>query len=301
MTATQPSHKPRVAFVGTGIMGAPMCAHVLEAGYPTRIWNRSRLKADAFAARGGIVCDSVPEAIDGADFVLCMLDTGDTIDHVLFEAVADIGPAVNSLAEGAVVIVMSSISVETTVRHSSYLAARGVAYMDAPVSGGERGATGATLTIMAGGDEAVCAQAQPLLETMGRVTRVGPVGAGQLAKLVNQAIVGITIGAVAEALILAQRGGADPALVRAALLGGFADSTILRQHGQRMVEHAFAPGARAELQLKDLRNARLHAAQLGIELPFLCLAEQQFQRMCERGLSQLDHSALYLMLEQPDG
>ena len=294
------SGRPAVAFIGTGIMGAPMCGHVLAAGYPTRVWNRTRAKAEPLAARGGRVCESVAEAISGADYVLCMLDTGDVIDHVLFSATARDAAAVDALAKGAVLIVMSSIPVETTRRQATYLAARGVAYIDAPVSGGERGAIERTLTIMAGGDENVVAHARSLLETMGRVTRVGPTGAGQLAKLANQAIVGITIGAVAEALSLARQGGADLAAVRAALLGGFADSAILRQHGQRMIEGAFEPGGRARLQLKDLRTARLLAAELGIELPLLHLAERQFEHLCDRGLGDLDHSALYLLLDRSD-
>jgi 3-hydroxyisobutyrate dehydrogenase-like beta-hydroxyacid dehydrogenase len=287
-----------VAFLGTGIMGAPMCGHVLDAGYRTRVWNRTRAKAELLAARGGHVCESVVEAISGADVVLCMLDTGDVIDHVLFSGTARDPAAVDSLASGAVLIVMSSIPVDTTRRQATHLSARGVEYVDAPVSGGEKGAIEHTLTIMAGGEEALIERVRPLLETMGRVTRVGPTGAGQLAKLANQAIVGITIGAVAEALTLARRGGADPAAVRAALLGGFADSAILRQHGQRMIDGAFHPGGRAQLQLKDLRTARLLAATLGVELPLLQLAEQQFQHMCDQGLAHLDHSALYLMLDR---
>jgi 2-hydroxy-3-oxopropionate reductase len=289
-----------VAFLGTGIMGAPMCGHLLDAGYPTRVWNRTRAKAEPLAARGGRLCESVVEAISGADYVLCMLDTGDVIDHVLFGSTARDAAAADSLAKGAVLIVMSSIPVETTRRQATHLAARGVGYVDAPVSGGEKGALERTLTIMAGGDESVVERVRPLLETMGRVTRVGPTGAGQLSKLANQAIVGITIGAVAEALTLVRRGGADPAAVRAALLGGFADSAILRQHGQRMIDGAFEPGGRARLQLKDLRTARLLAAELGVELPLLQLAEQQFQQMCDRGLAELDHSALYLLLDESD-
>src|ERR1044072_7529091 len=200
-----------VAFVGTGIMGVPMCGHVLDAGYPTRVWNRTRAKAEPLAARGARICDSVVEAIGGADFVVCRLDTGDVIDHVLFSTTARDTAAADAMAKDAVLIVMSSIPVETTRRQAAYLAARGVAYVDAPVSGGEKGAIERSLTIMAGGDQSVVERVRPLLETMGRVTRVGPTGAGQLAKLANQAIVGITIGAVAEALTLARQGGADPA------------------------------------------------------------------------------------------
>jgi 3-hydroxyisobutyrate dehydrogenase-like beta-hydroxyacid dehydrogenase len=291
---------PTVAFLGTGIMGARMCTHVLRAGYPTRVWNRTRSKADALAVSGAVVCESAAEAIAAADYVICMLDTGDVIDHVLFADIAGREAAVDRLAANAVLIVMSSIPVATAKRQATRLAARGVRYVDAPVSGGEKGATEATLTIMAGGDTDVIEQARALLETMGRVTRVGPTGAGQLAKLANQTIVGITIGAVAEALTLARRGGADPAAVREALLGGFADSAILRQHGQRMIERTFTPGARAQIQLKDLRTARALAEEEGVELPLLRLAERQFQRMCERGMAELDHSALYVMLEQTD-
>lgn len=283
-----------------GIMGARMCTHVLRAGYPTRVWNRTRAKADALAASGALVCESAAEAIAGADYVICMLDTSEVIDHVLFADTAGRGAAADAMVAGSVLIVMSSIPVATTRRQAIHLAARGVRYVDAPVSGGEKGATEGTLTIMAGGDADVIEQVRALLETMGRVTRVGPTGAGQLAKLANQAIVGITIGAVAEALTLARRGGADPAAVREALLGGFADSTILRQHGQRMIDRAFTPGGRAQLQLKDLRTARVLADEVGVELPLLSLAEQQFQRMCEQGLAELDHSALYLLLERAD-
>jgi 3-hydroxyisobutyrate dehydrogenase-like beta-hydroxyacid dehydrogenase len=292
------SLEPAVAFLGTGIMGAPMCGHLLDAGYPVRVWNRTRAKAAVLAARGGVLCESVSDAISGAEYVLCMLDTGEVIDRVLFDDIAGIGAAVDGLAEGAVFIVMSSIPVEAARRQSTYLAARGVQYVDAPVSGGQKGAIERTLTIMAGGDESVVNRARPLLETMGRVTRVGPIGAGQLAKLANQAIVGITIGAIAEALTLVRRGGADPAQVHAALLGGFADSAILRQHGQRMLDGSFTPGARAQIQLNDLCTARLLAAELGIELPLLRVAEEQFQLMCGRGMAELDHSALYLMLER---
>ena len=291
---------PTVAFLGTGIMGAGMCTHVLRAGYPTRVWNRTRAKADALAVSGALICESAAEAIAGADHVICMLDTGDVIDHVLFADTAGRGAAVDALAAGSVLIVMSSIPVATARRQATRLAARGVRYVDAPVSGGEKGATEGTLTIMAGGDADVIEQVRGLLETMGRLTRVGSTGAGQLAKLANQAIVGITIGAVAEALTLARRGGADPAAVREALLGGFADSTILRQHGQRMIERAFTPGARAQIQLKDLHTARVLADEVGVELPLLRLAEQQFQHMCERGLADLDHSALYVLLERAD-
>jgi 2-hydroxy-3-oxopropionate reductase len=171
-----------------------------------------------------------------------------------------------------------------------------VSYVDAPVSGGEKGAIEASLTIMAGGDSQIVDKANEILSTMGRVTRVGPVGCGQLAKLANQTIVGITIDAVAEALLLAEAGGANPGAVREALMGGFADSTILRQHGERMIAGNFEPGAKSEVQLKDLRTSRELAESLGLDLPVLRLTESLYQAMCDEGRSELDHSGLFVHL-----
>lgn len=290
-----------VAFIGLGVMGSPMCRRLLEAGHSLRVWNRTHAKADALGGHGAVVCSSAAEAIVGANYVFCMLETGDVIDRVLFDSADADGAAVDHMADNAVLIVMSSIPVATARRQAAYLARRNVYYVDAPVSGGERGALSGTLTIMAGGDTTVIERARPLFETMGRLTRVGPTGTGQLTKLANQAIVGITIGAVCEALTLARRGGADLSKVREALLGGFADSEVLRQHGQRMLERSFAPGARAEIQLKDLHTASSLASELGVDLPLLRGAENQFQRLCANGHGDLDHSALYLQWELAGG
>jgi 2-hydroxy-3-oxopropionate reductase len=180
--------------------------------------------------------------------------------------------------------------------HASRLAQHRVDYLDAPVSGGTVGAAEAKLAIMAGGDEAVFRRAQPLFTAFGKATLVGPHGAGQLAKLANQAIVGITIGAVAEALLLAKQGGADPAAVRQAITGGFADSRILAVHGERMITGNFKPGGTVATQIKDLRNILDEAAALHLDLPFIRLAYELFQRAAERGDGGLDHSALYRQL-----
>lgn len=282
--------KPGIAFLGTGIMGLPMCGHLLDAGFPLRAWNRTRAKAEALLGKGASLRANVAEAVAGADFVVVMLSTGPVVSEVLF------GQGAGALKAGSTVIVMSSIPVETSREHAKKLLAAGVHYVDAPVSGGEKGAIEASLTIMAGGDEEVIAGAGEVLECMGRVTRVGPVGSGQLAKLANQAIVGITIAAVAEALLLAEAGGADPAAVRDALLGGFADSAILRQHGARMISGNFEPGGKSEMQLKDLETAHRLADSLGLELPALELAESLYRQMCEAGLGALDHSGLILHL-----
>ncbi len=283
----------KIAFLGTGIMGAPMARNLRRAGHDVVAWNRSADKAAALRAEGIAVAGSAAAAAAGAECVLLMLSTGPVCDEVLFGAAGRDGVAA-TLERNSVVLVMSSIPVATARRHAGRLAAAGVGYVDAPVSGGERGAVAGTLSIMAGGNTADIERLRPVLQPLGRLTHVGPVGSGQLAKLANQLIVGVTIGAVAEALLLVEAGGADAVAVREALLGGFADSTILRQHGERMLARSFAPGARAEVQLKDLRTGLEQAKAFGCELPFLTLAGHLYQQMCEGPRSGLDHSALYL-------
>jgi 2-hydroxy-3-oxopropionate reductase len=285
----------RIAFLGTGIMGAPMARNLARAGHEVVAWNRSPDKAEALRQDGIPVAASAGAAVAGADAIILMLSTGPVCDEVLFGDGSSAGVA-GGLRPGATVVVMSSIPVGTARCQAVRLGALGVGYLDAPVSGGERGAITATLSIMAGGSVGDIETMRPMLQAMGRLTHVGPQGSGQLAKLANQLIVGVTIGAIAEALVLAEAGGADPAAVREALLGGFADSTILKQHGERMLGRNFTPGARAEVQLKDLRTGRAQAEEAGCDLPFLALAEQLYERMCAGGRSGLDHSALYLEL-----
>ncbi|KAA1003487.1 NAD(P)-dependent oxidoreductase [Paraburkholderia panacisoli] len=206
-----------------------------------------------------------------------------------------------TMRASSVLIVMSSIPVETAQRHAEAAAARGIGYLDAPVSGGEKGAQDGTLAIMAGGEAEVFERVRAVLQTMGRPTRIGPAGTGQLAKLVNQMMVASTIATVAEAMLLAERGGADPAQVRAALLGGFADSTILRQHAARMIARDFVPGGPAKYQIKDTKTALDFAQSLGLELPVLGLVDGLFTDMVEHGDGELDHSALILELRRRNG
>lgn len=277
-------------------MGAPMAQHLLAAGYPLKIWNRTPEKTRSLAACGGTIVARCADALDQVDVAICMLSTGPVIDQVLFGPDSTGTVPVDQLKYGAVLIVMSSIPVETARRQAQHLAGKSVQYVDAPVSGGEMGAKAAKLTIMAGGDVDVISRVCPILECMGSPTHVGPVGMGELAKLVNQMIVGITIGAVAEALLLANRAGADVSAVRTALCGGFADSTVLRQHGQRMQEGNYTPGAPAVTQLKDLKTAQDFAETLNLDLPFVSLVTSLYQEMCDTDLRQLDHSALYVYL-----
>jgi 2-hydroxy-3-oxopropionate reductase len=282
----------RIGFLGTGIMGAAMCRRLAEAGFACRAWNRTRDKAASLAPHGVAVAGSAVEAVGAADVVICMLNSGPVCDAVLLGAGPEDGGALAAMPAGAVLVVMSSIPVETAEAQAAAAAARGIGYLDAPVSGGEKGAVEGTLAIMAGGAPEVFARVRHVLAAMGRPTHVGPAGAGQLAKLANQLIVAGTIATVAEALLLAERGGADPAAVREALLGGFADSTILRLHGARMLTRDFRPGGPAKWQLKDTRTLAALADRLGLELPLARLVDDLFADLVAHGDGELDHSAL---------
>lgn len=286
-----------IGFLGTGIMGAPMARHLSRTGHAVRAWNRSQDKAAALAEAGASLAADPAEAARGADAVICMLSSGPVCDEIL------LGPsgALAAMAPDSLLVVMSSIPVETAQRQAAAAEEAGLLYVDAPVSGGERGAVAGTLAIMAGGSPEAFARAEPLLAAMGRPTHVGPAGCGQLAKLANQAIVASTIVTVAEAITFVARGGADPAKVREALLGGFADSTILKQHALRMIERDFVPGGPAKYQVKDTGTALAHAATLGLTLPVLSLVDRMFSDMVAHGDGDLDHSAVIRELHRSNG
>ena len=283
-----------VGFIGTGIMGKPMARNLLQAGYPVRAWNRSPAKAQELAAHGAEVLPTPALAAKGAQVLVCMLSDGPTCDEVLFGE----GGAARVLAPGALVIVMSSIAVDSAVEQARQCAALGLHYLDAPVSGGERGAREASLAIMVGGEVAAFEQGRQVLAAMGRPVHVGPAGTGELSKLVNQLIVASTIATVAEGLLLAERGGADPSKVHEALMGGFVDSPIWRQHGQRMLDNDFTPGGPAKWQLKDTRTALAQAQKLGLSLPVGSLVDGLFQAMIEAGDGELDHAGLIRQLRR---
>lgn len=283
---------PSIAFLGTGLMGAPMCQNLLSAGLPLTVWNRSLAKAEPLAKRGAVVADSPQSAVADADAVITMLSDGPAVSAVMFEQ-----GAADAIREGATHIDMSSIGADEAIEHAKRHAERGVRYLDSPVSGGTRGASAGELAIMAGGDAETFAAMQPVFAALGQATHVGPNGCGQLAKLANQIIVAITIGAVSEAFILAGGGGADRAKVREALQGGFASSRILTEHGQRMVDRAFEPGGPAKFQLKDLHNALSAADRLDLELPITKLLHGLFDAMVQSGKGDMDHSGLLTHLE----
>ena len=294
MNAGGAGERPAVAVLGLGIMGSRIARRLLDAGVALTAWNRDPAKALDVGDRGAAVAPTAAEAVAGCAVVIMMLADGPASEDVLW------GPdgIAGALAPGAVVVDMASIPAPAARSHAERLAAQGVAYLDAPVSGGARGAEDGTLTIMAGGDAAAFAAVQEVLAPLGRSSRIGPSGAGQVAKTANQLIVGVTIGAVAEALLLAEAAGADPAAVREALLGGFADSRILREHGERMLAGEFAPGARVATQLKDLRTVAELAEEAGVSLPLAERVTELFTALHDEIGSDLDHSALILELRR---
>ena len=281
----------KVAVLGIGLMGYRMTQRLLEAGHEVHVWNRTHERALPLADLGATVHASAPQAAAAAECVITMLENGPVVGEVLF----DLG-TVQAMAAGTLVIDMSSIRPSEARDHAARLGERGVAHLDAPVSGGTVGAEQGTLAIMAGGRLQDYQRALPLFSALGRPTHVGPHGAGQMAKLANQMIVGITIGAVAEALLFAAKGGADMAKVREAIQGGFADSRILQLHGQRMVERDFTPHGRLSVQLKDMRNALATAQEIGFDAPITQLFEALYAAGDEHGLGGLDHSGLFVEL-----
>lgn len=288
---------PIIAFLGIGLMGSHMARNLLKAGFAVRAWNRTKAKADVLAQDGAVVCHAPSEAVQGADIIITMLSDGPTVGALICD-----DNLIAHMQKGALVIDMSSTKASEAKDHAAYLARHHIGHLDAPVSGGTKGAEAASLAIMAGGAAASFEQALPVLRAMGRATHVGPDGAGQLSKLANQAIVGVTIGVVAEAMLFVEKGGADPAAVRAALQGGFADSTILQQHGKRMTTGDFTPGGPAKFQVKDMTNVLDEAAVMGLDLPMTKNLRDRFKRLVEDlDGGYLDHAALYLELLDING
>ena len=293
---TQGSHHMQIAILGIGAMGLPVGRRLAEAGFTVHAWNRTREKAERLAPFGAQVHDTPAAAAREADVVIGLLENGPVMEDVLFRQ----GTA-RAMRTGALCIDMASTQPREARDQAARLGDLGIAHLDAPVSGGTVGAEAGTLAIMAGGRAADFQRAQPVFAPLGRATHVGPHGAGQLAKLANQMIVGITIGAVAEALLLCAKGGADMAKVREAIAGGFADSRILQLHGERMVHRDFAPRGKLAIQLKDLRNVLATAEEIGFDAPISGLFERLYAEAEEHGLGGLDHSGLFVELAARNG
>jgi 2-hydroxy-3-oxopropionate reductase len=286
--------KLNLGFIGLGIMGAPMCGHLIAAGHQLFVHTIGKMP-DAIVSSGATQCVSNRAVAERADIVFVMVPDTPDVQEVLF---AERGVAAG-LAKGKTVVDMSSISPVATKEFAKRIRDLGCDYLDAPVSGGEVGAKNATLSIMVGGDAAVFERVRPLLELMGKnINLVGANGDGQTAKVANQIIVALNIEAVAEALLFASRAGADPARVRQALMGGFAGSKVLEVHGERMVKRTFEPGFRIELHQKDLNLALASARQLGVSLPNTATAQELFNACAAHGGKAWDHSAIVRALEK---
>ncbi|HQZ03612.1 MAG TPA: 2-hydroxy-3-oxopropionate reductase [Thauera sp.] len=283
-----------IGFIGLGIMGAPMAGHLLKAGHSLFTFTHGDTPT-ALVEAGAQPCANGAEVARKADIIITMVPDTPHVEDALFnpEGVAA------GLSKGKIVVDMSSISPVATKEFAKRINALGCEYLDAPVSGGEVGAKAASLTIMIGGSEDSFEKVKPLFELMGKnITLVGGNGDGQITKVANQIIVALNIEAVGEALLLAAKAGADPAKVRQALMGGFANSRILEVHGERMVKRSFDPGFRIELHQKDLNLALTTARQLGVSLPNTAAAQELFNSCAAHGGSKWDHSAMVRALEK---
>ena len=287
----------KLGFIGLGIMGAPMAAHLVKAGHEVFLYTRSQVPADLLTGKGA-ACASAKDVAEQADIIFLMLPDTPDVAAVLFGANGVSAGLTDAKAKGKIVVDMSSISPMETKDFAKKINALGCDYLDAPVSGGEVGAKAASLTIMVGGPDAAFERVKPLFELMGKnITLVGGNGDGQTCKVANQIIVALNIAAVGEALLFASKAGADPAKVRQALMGGFAASRILEVHGERMIKRTFKPGFRIGLHQKDLGLALAGARTLGVALPQTASAAQLMQVCSANGMQDLDHSALVRALE----
>ncbi|NGP19111.1 2-hydroxy-3-oxopropionate reductase [Devosia aurantiaca] len=283
----------KIGFIGLGVMGRPMAGHLIAAGHDVAI-NRVKPVSQFLVEQGAKAAESAQAAVTDAEVVILMLPDTPDVENILFGK----DGIVDALRPGTLVIDMSSISPVATKEFAEKVKAKGCDYLDAPVSGGEVGAKNAALTIMVGGSEEAFARALPLFEKMGKnINRVGEVGDGQTAKVANQIIVGLTIQAVAEALLFAKKAGADPSKVREALMGGFAASRILEVHGDRMNKRTFDPGFRLRLHRKDLTLALDAARSLDLALPNTASTAQLMSAALAQGDGDKDHSGLIRTLE----
>ena len=283
----------KIGFIGTGLMGLPMAKNISKAGYNLKVFNRSKEKADPLKNHGAKISNTIKEAVSESDFVITMLTDDTAIDEVMNSP-----DFLESLKSGATVIDMSSVKPSTATKHGNNLKSKKVNYLDAPVSGGTIGAEEASLAIMVGGEQDVFNKASEILMTMGNPTLVGPIGSGQVSKLANQIIVGLTIGAVAEAVTLCEKAGADPIKMISALSGGWADSKILQTHGKRMIDKDFSPKGKTSTHLKDMNNILDCANNFNTHLPISNLVKEMYKTLVENGHGNKDHSSLYMEIER---
>jgi 2-hydroxy-3-oxopropionate reductase len=285
----------KIAFVGTGLMGLPMVKNLAKSNYKIKAFNRTHSKMDELKVIPNIkICNSLEDSMQDSEIVITMLPDDTAVKKVIDEILEK-----KLLKNNSIIIDMSSTKYESAKLFYNSLKNSNINFIDAPVSGGPEGAKSATLAIMAGGDLEIFKAIQNILNFMGNSTLVGPAGSGQVAKLCNQIIVGVTIGAVAEAIILCEKVGANPENFIKAVAGGFADSKILQNHGSRMVKKDFAPRGKSITHLKDMDNILKCAKDVNVSLPISKLIQTMYQNIVDRGNGNDDHSSLYKeILEQ---
>ena len=282
-----------IGFIGTGLMGFPMAKNILKAGYKVKAFNRSINKAEPLKDFGAEISNSIGELVKESHVVITMLTNDDAMNEVIGS-----DEFLNNLKPNSTVIDMSSVKQTTAVNHGKNLKSQKINFLDAPVSGGTIGAEEASLAIMIGGEQVVFDSVKDILKSMGNPTLVGPVGCGQVSKLANQIIVGLAIGAVAEAVTLCEKAGADPKKMIKALSGGWADSKVLRTHGKRMIDKDFSPKGKTSSQLKDMNNILECANNYNTQLPISNLVKEMYKSLVENGHGETDHSSLYKEIER---
>jgi 2-hydroxy-3-oxopropionate reductase len=283
----------KIGFIGTGLMGFPMAKNLVDKSFDLNAFSRTIEKTKPLEKFGAKISNSLSEAVKNADVVITMLTDDDAVEKVL----SDQGFQEN-LKKGSIVVDMSSIKPKIAIKYGNILKNKGINFLDAPVSGGTIGAEQATLAIMVGGDQKVFDQIKDVLKVMGNPTLVGPIGSGQVSKLANQIIVGVTIGAVAEAITLCEKAGVDGNKFIQALAGGFADGKILQNHGKRMIDKDFSPKGKVSTHLKDMNNILECAGDFNTQLPISNLIKDMFKSLVENGNDNDDHSALYKEIER---
>ena len=282
----------KISFIGTGLMGFPMAKNLLKKNLDLKIFSRTLEKSKPLEEFGGKLTNSLSEAIIGSDIVFTMLTDDDAVEKVLGNT-----QFLNNLKASSTVIDMSSIKPKIAIKYGKLLKEKNINFLDAPVSGGTIGAEEASLAIMVGGDKKVFDNVIDVLKIMGNPTLVGPIGSGQISKLANQIIVGVTIGAVAEAITLCEKAGVNANKFIKALSGGFADGKILQNHGKRMIKKDFSPKGKVSTHLKDMNNILECANDFSTQLPISNLIQSMFESLVKNGNSDDDHSALYKEIE----
>jgi 2-hydroxy-3-oxopropionate reductase len=282
----------KIAFIGTGLMGYPMVSNLLKKKLKLKVFSRTIDKAKPLEKLGAVVSNSLGEAVKDTDIIITMLTDDEAVEKVLGDK-----DFLNNLKPSSTVIDMSSIKPKIAIQYGKILEEKGINFLDAPVSGGTIGAEDGSLAIMVGGEQKTFDYAFDTLKIMGNPTLVGPIGSGQVSKLANQIIVGVTIGAVAEAITLCEKAGVDANKFIKALSGGFADGKILQNHGKRMIDKDFSPKGKVSTHLKDMNNILECAGDFDTKLPISSLIKEMFNSLVERGNDNDDHSALYKEIE----